>query len=212
MDGNIWLEQRSKASDMARVRSTAPPRTLPAHQYLFFEGDAADCFYEIRSGMIRTTKQSPDGRLLVLDFKSRGDLVGLTDQPHYSYSAKTITDANVQAIHQKCLSNELIQHLLSISCRELNAGQNHMMLLIIKDPKARLASFLVRMARRQNSQHHIDLPMSRRDIAGYLGLTPETICRALGYFRQAHIIAQPTSTELTVLDWCRLLNHSCEEV
>jgi CRP/FNR family nitrogen fixation transcriptional regulator len=80
----------------------------------------------------------------------------------------------------------------AITVAELHRAQQHM-LLLIKSAEERLGSFLLEMEARSRMPNEIDLPMSRQDIADYLGLTIETVSRNLTKLEMAGIIELPTT-------------------
>jgi CRP/FNR family nitrogen fixation transcriptional regulator len=78
---------------------------------------------------------------------------------------------------------------------ELRLAQNHLFLLIKTAPE-RVASFLLEMAERIQCNKEVELPMSRRDIADYLGLTIETVSRTLTQLEKQSAIALLTSRRI----------------
>ena len=93
--------------------------------------------------------------------------------------------------------HSVAQQLLGMTARELGRAQNHVMLLI-KTAQERVAGFLLEMADRAAGHNEVDLPMSRQDIADYLGLTIETVSRTLTYLENSAAIALPTSRRIVL--------------
>ena len=94
---------------------------------------------------------------------------------------------------------EIARRLLELTACELKRAQTQATLLIM-NAKERVAEFLLEMALRKPKTSDIDLPMSRQDIADYLGLTIETVSRVLGDFEAANIIARPTARHVVLRD------------
>ena len=84
-----------------------------------------------------------------------------------------------------------------MTARELHCAHNHM-LLLIKSAKERVASFLMEMAGRGSEANEVTLPMSRQDIADFLGLTIETVSRTISQLENAHAIALPSSRRVAL--------------
>jgi len=95
------------------------------------------------------------------------------------------------------------KRLLEVAGNELVAAQEQMLLLGRKTARERLASFLVMQSRQGVACHHprmrFPLPMTRSDIADYLGLTIETVSRTLTKFRGEGMIELPGQSEVVVL-------------
>ena len=83
------------------------------------------------------------------------------------------------------------------TARELRRTQDHL-LLLIKNAQERVAAFLLEMADRSQAGGAIELPMSRQDIADYLGLTIETVSRTLTHFETAAAIELPRSRRIVL--------------
>jgi hypothetical protein len=95
------------------------------------------------------------------------------------------------------------RHLWKLTTCELKRAQTHSTLLI-RNANERVAQFLLEMVSRESNATKIDLPMSRQDIADYLGLTVETVSRVLGGFEAADVIARPTARHVVVRDRAKL--------
>jgi CRP/FNR family transcriptional regulator, nitrogen fixation regulation protein len=93
--------------------------------------------------------------------------------------------------------HEVARQLWMLTGRELQRAQNHI-LLLIKTASERVASFLLEMAERIESSGEVEMPMSRQDIADYLGLTIETVSRMLTQFENAAAIALPTPKRIVL--------------
>ena len=115
---------------------------------------------------------------------SPGDMFGLEIGDDHSFSAEAITDCKVLVIKRSSVislaarDNDVARQLWAMTAAELLRVQDHIMLLI-KTAQERVAGFLLEMAKRAPAGNEIDLPMSRQDIADYLGLTIETVSRTL---------------------------------
>jgi CRP/FNR family nitrogen fixation transcriptional regulator len=174
----------------------------PRNTEIFGENEPADYLYKVVSGSVRTYKILSDGRRQVGGFYLPGDLFGLEFADEHTLSAEAISDAKVLVVKRSALTalaghDALVaQQLFNLTGRELCRVQDRI-LLLVKSAQERVASFLLEMAERV-SGNSIDLPMSRQDIADYLGLTIETVSRTLTSLECAAAIEVPTSRRIVL--------------
>lgn len=178
---------------------------LRRHQPLFQEGDEADAVYRVVSGAVRTSRVMPDGRRYVADFLFPGDFMGLNDRQVRTVTAEALCDVilirysrrqfNSSIEADRCLG----RMILSILSGGLTSAQERMLLLGRKTAVERVASFLLMMADR-NESDRIELPMTREDIADYLGLTIETVSRTISLFKAKNIIRTLGATTIVIKD------------
>jgi CRP/FNR family transcriptional regulator, nitrogen fixation regulation protein len=177
--------------------------TFARNAEIFGENEPAEYLYKIVSGTVRTYRVLNDGRRQIGSFYLAGDVFGLEVGDVHSFSAEAITDCKVLVIKRSALialaarDSEVARQLWTMTAGELRSAQNHMMLLI-KTAQERVAGFLLEMARRSAAVTEIELPMSRQDIADYLGLTIETVSRTLTQLENAATIAVPTSRRIVL--------------
>lgn len=170
---------------------------------LFREGDDADTIYRIVSGALRTSRLMPDGRRYVADFLFPGDFVGLNDSALRSTTADALCDTIVVRCSRQQFESKLEadrrlgRMILSVLTGGLSSAQERMLLLGRKSAAERVASFLLMMADRDGGDA-IELPMTRGDIADYLGLTIETISRVISQFKARNVICAQGATTLRI--------------
>lgn len=178
------------------------------NQTIFNEGDDACCSYKIVEGGVRLCKVRPDGRRQIAEFLLAGDIFGFENGCAHSMTAEALCDAVVMRYprhHVERLSEELpgVRHkLMALLRQELSAAQHHLVMLGRQTAKERVASFVLVLAERHDADDGdmLDLPMGRQDIADYLGLTVETVCRALTEMKREHLIAIPNRRQVAVRD------------
>jgi CRP/FNR family transcriptional regulator, nitrogen fixation regulation protein len=184
LDGNIEL----MGASMAFARNSE----------IYGEGEPADYCYKVISGTVRTYKVFADGRRQIGAFYMAGDLFGLEMGDEHTFSAEAISDAKVLVIKRSALvalaerDNEVARELWALTGRELCRVQDHT-LLLIKTAQERVVGFLLEMAERVSNGNSVELPMSRQDIADYLGLTIETVSRTLTTLENVAAIELPSS-------------------
>jgi CRP/FNR family transcriptional regulator, nitrogen fixation regulation protein len=176
----------------------------PRDTEIFGENEPADYLYKVLSGTVRTYKILSDGRRQVDGFYQPGDIFGLEFADEHTLSADAISDAKVLVVKRSAVSAlaardpSVAQQLLALTGRELHRVQDRIMLLI-KNARERVASFLLEMAERTSENNTIELPMPRQDIADYLGLTIETVSRTLTALETASTIEVSPSSRRIVL-------------
>ena len=170
---------------------------------IYGENEPADYVYKVLSGTVRTYKVLNDGRRQVGAFYLPGDVFGLEIGDEHTFSAEAITDASIlvvkrsAVIAQAARDNGVARELWAATARELRRTQDHL-LLLIKNAQERVAAFLLEMADRSQAGGAIELPMSRQDIADYLGLTIETVSRTLTLLENSAAIELPTSRRIVL--------------
>ena len=176
---------------------------------IFGEGELAEYVYQITSGAVRTYKLLADGRRQINAFHLPGDIFGIENGEVYRFSADAIQNTTVKVARRHHLfdgfkhrESGFPTNLLGLVTRNLQHAEDHMLLLGRKTAVERVATFLLEMDERLGSPSVMILPMIRRDIADYLGLTLETVARALTALRKRGLIrfTCPLQRELMLLD------------
>lgn len=196
----ILSENASGPKNEAAVsaRSKNQETHLKAGSYLYFEGDPVDWLYQVKSGVLRLTRLLEDGRRQVIAFGYPGDIVGFPANDRHHTDCDVLVDASLQPYRRSALESgacdpELHQHLLQAALHEISAMQDHFMMLGRKSAVEKVASFLSvlssRVGEAVGQYRQVQLPMSRADIADFLGLTTETVSRTFTQLRQSDIIA-----------------------
>jgi CRP/FNR family nitrogen fixation transcriptional regulator len=159
---------------------------------IYAQDEEADLIYRVVSGVVRTSRLMSDGRRQVGDFYYPGDIFGLEPGDEHRFAAEALSDCVVLVLKQSALRTQADEEALArviwdATARELERAQEHVLLLGRKSAFEKVASFLSDITRRGKG-HQGDLPMSRQDIADYLGLTIETVSRTISKLQTAAII------------------------
>src|SRR4051794_14088707 len=152
---------------------------------IYGEKEPADYVYQVMTGAVRSYKLLSDGRRQIGAFHLVGDIFGLEIGTEHRFTAEAVIDTAVRLMRRRSL--ELVaqsdvtvaRNLLSMTTNNLRHAEDHMLLLGRKTSLERVAAFLIEMDQRSAAAGILALPMCRRDIADYLGLTLETVSRAL---------------------------------
>jgi CRP/FNR family transcriptional regulator len=190
------LIARSRITDVQHWNGLVQSQqNLASGKALFEAGAPASSVYSVRAGCVKTFTIDADGHERVLGFHLPGDIIGLEafGQSQYNMHAVALTPSQVCAIPRASMtevvagSAELLHRLVERLSHSLRAA-----LTLAGDYTAdqRVASFLLEMQRRLSPLpgKPMRLPMSRRDIANYLRLATETVCRVLTRFEQQGLV------------------------
>jgi CRP/FNR family nitrogen fixation transcriptional regulator len=169
-----------------------------ANTEVYGEGEPADYLYKVVAGAVRTCRILADGRRQIGSFYLPGEVFGLESGENHTFSAEAIANSKILVVRRSALlalagrDRAIANELWTTTCRELRIAQNHI-LLLIKTAKERVVAFLLEMADRALTGGQIELPMSRQDIADYLGLTIETVSRTLTELARIAAIELPAT-------------------
>jgi len=215
--------QALPASWSARTGAGGKPATTPVRPYetqitvgageaIFHEGDDALYFYKVMTGSVRLVKSVADGHRQICDFNLPGDLVGFSNAAEHEFTAEAIQDCTLIRYRRKD-TTALIKSDAGFACelqvltaKGLSSAYAHMVRLCHRSAHDRLAWFLLSMAERaEDDDGWFDLPMTRVDIADYLGMAHETVSRAFTQLKKSRAIIEPT------LNRIRLVNRAALE-
>ena len=175
---------------------------------VFGEGEEAQYVYQILSGAVRTYKLLSDGRRQINSFHLPGDMFGLENGASHRFAADAVVETNVSIMKRVSLLDAMTRYrtgpdsLLSLVTRNLVHAETHMLLLGRKTALEKVAAFLLEMDERLTHPAVLTLPMSRRDIADYLGVTLETVSRTLSILKDESLLQfdGPTQRRVVLLD------------
>jgi CRP/FNR family nitrogen fixation transcriptional regulator len=170
---------------------------------LFRPGDAAEFYFKVLKGAVRSCRLLADGRRHIGEFFLSGDFIGLDAAEHYAFAAEAIAETTVIRYSRRkvdALAAEdprIGQSLVEIMRASLAEARERMLLLGHMTAMERIATFLLSLSERR-SDGRISLPMTRTDIGDFLGLTMETVSRALSQLKSDGIITQHGMHELAI--------------
>jgi CRP/FNR family transcriptional regulator, anaerobic regulatory protein len=207
---NSILARAFAAQGLRGHVANRPVETLAANEALFWEGDPADSVFEIVSGVLRLSRLLADGRRAIVGFLYAGEMLGLPCRDGYAYTAEAVTTLKVRRLSRPQVlrlvdeSPVVRRDLLALAYDEMCSAQDQMLLLGRKTAEERVASFLLQVARRcagnGATASEIILPMTRLDMADFLGLTIETVSRLMSKLKGDGIIALPSPSRVLVMD------------
>ena len=184
----LLTEEFEQLESIRRTREARP------REAIFNQGDPASHLFTVTAGTVRIVRLLRDGRRQIAGFLHEGDFLGLTDGGSYTYTAEAITHATLCRFPRTGLETlferypALEKCLLGMAVTEIAAAHDQVLLLGRKTARERVATLLIMLSRRWadrgRPESPVDLPMSREDIADYLGLTLETVSRTFNNLRR----------------------------
>lgn len=196
---------------LANLRALGTMQRLEPGQPIFHEGDAVKRVFMLANGSLKIYTLLADGRRQITGFMFPGDFLGIAIDDEYAFTAEALNKAELwwftrEAFDRFVEENSRVEReLYRLAAHELAAAQAQMVLLGRKTAAERLATFFLALLDRQelvdcHTHTEIDLPMSRLDIADYLGLTKETVSRMLAHLRDRKLIRLASQDRIEILD------------
>ena len=189
-------------------------RGIEAKEHLFAEGDAKTSIYRVLSGALCLYQVLPDGRRMVIDFAYAGDVVGLESGTSATCNAQATVATRVtcvsSAILERAADNDprIAMQLFHTMARTIDVMRDHLVSVGQRSASERLVNFLLTLSRRRaggcGDDDTIELPMTRTDIADFLGLTIETVSRTLSKLKALNCIEIDQGTTIRLMDMVAL--------
>ncbi len=198
------------ADELARLAAIATNVSLVHNQTIVEEGEPADYLFNLTKGAVKLYKLLPDGRRQITGFLFEGDFLGIALNEKYAYSAEAVNDVTLCRFPRRKLEAlldefpKLEKRLLGVASNELVQAQDQMLLLGRKTAREKVVSFLLLLSRRAADRgldsRTVYVPMSRSDIADYLGLTTETVSRTFTNLKRDGHIGLKAGGHVELLD------------
>lgn len=224
--GNCPIRERAVCAycageELALLDAMKSYRDHAAGVELMAAGEAAPFVASIVTGAVKLTKTLIDGRTQMVGLLFPGDFMGHPMRPHAEYDAVTATPVTLCTFQrgpfERLLREKpaLEKRLLQMTLNELDAARDWLLLLGRKTARERVASFLLMLARREAAGRgggalHLALPLTRAEIAEYLGMTIETVSRQLTKLRADEVVAFDSTRALRLPDLGRLAEEAGE--
>lgn len=196
------LPPSAKRELLARARHTAHA----SGDIIVHEGDPIDSIIVVRTGRIKTYRSTSDGEQHVLDVLPRrpGAVArAVPRQPHLRLLRLVPHAVRLCLIHRADVEQMLANHpdvamgLIRMVCTELDRAEERIMMLSIRDPRRRLAEYLLT---RDRSCTGPEIHLKLDDIASSVGLRPETVSRNIARFDREGLVRRMGRGRLLVLD------------
>jgi CRP/FNR family transcriptional regulator, nitrogen fixation regulation protein len=205
-DDRAAIAQSGQLDALVALECIGTRLSFSRNDEIYAEGDGSDCWYKVVSGTVRVCKLLADGRRHIAEFCLSGDCFGVDGGGERGYSAEAVDDVIVMRYQRKATERlidqnpALARHLRDAMLRDLANAHGRTLLLGRMTATERVATFLLEMFDRRDRTRGLELPMPRTDIADYLGLTIETVCRILSLFKRDGVIVIPSPHRIELLD------------
>jgi CRP/FNR family nitrogen fixation transcriptional regulator len=163
-----------------------PPMLLAPGEEIYAQGEKATRLYRVEFGAVRVYRLLADGRRQISCFHLPGEIFGFEADGFHHFFAEAIGTTAVRAVPRA--PGAFTPEIMDQAMRCLVRAQEHLLVVGRQSAAERIAGFLLDMAERQGGLEQFDLPMSRTDIADYLGLTIETVSRVLSRLRADGVV------------------------
>ncbi len=205
---NCGLQSRAAARQpLQALEPLGQQATFRRGKEIYSEGTKADHCYKIISGSVRLVKLMSDGHRQICEFLVAGDLFGFEGEDERYFSAEAVSDCVLVRYNRRSVDTLIAEdiafarHMRHLSSKGLEAAYKRMVLLCHKTAHERLAWFLLELAERTaNDNDCIHLPMTRGDIADYLGMVIETVSRTLTQLKENGVISMQSVNSIKLLD------------
>ncbi len=208
-------------NEIERLNAVAHHKLLPPGQVILHDNAEMNYFANIVSGVVKLTKTLADGRQQIVGLQFASDFLGRPFRKYSPYHAETVTDVHL-CTYDKGKFERLVKEIEGFEHRlfqntldELDSAREWMLLLGRKSAGEKVASFLLMVARRMETigckasddpdRPRFNLPLSRAEIADFLGLTIETVSRQISRLKVDKIIALEGNRTISILDMQRLM-------
>lgn len=202
-------------AQLAELSRYSVRKKLESGSELHGQGEKVISYANILKGVVKLTKVMQDGRQQIVGLQFAPDFLGRPFARESALTVEAATDLEICAVSKPALDRlvgscpDLAQRLHSQALAELDEARDWMLTLGRKTAKEKVASFLYLLASRYDSDAEdaieFDIPLTRQDIADFLGLTIETVSRQMTRLRQDDVITVVDNRKVTVPDIERLL-------
>ena len=175
---------------------------------IFLQQETSTNLYNITEGNVKIYHLLSDGRIQIIGFLYPGDFFGAYKKGKYNYSAEAIGDVRLCVFKQEVLDKylgknmNLAKELLHMTSHELTLAQDRIGVLGKMNANERMAKFILNISNQRArigwQDNPISLPMTRQDIADYLGLTLETVSREITKLKTTNIIKVMNSKQFFI--------------
>lgn len=216
---------RCESEELARLEGMKYYRSFQAGQTVVWSGDRMDFVGSVVTGIATLTQTMEDGRRQMVGLLLPSDFVGRPGRSVAAYDVTAVTDLVMCCFRKKPFEEmmtetpHVAQRLLEMTLDELDAAREWMLLLGRKTAREKIASLLAIIARRDatlklktaRGAMHFELPLTREEMADYLGLTLETVSRQMSALKKDSVIDLEGKRRVLIPDFLRLVEETGDD-
>ncbi len=177
------------------------PTFYPAGSEIYAQGERCGYLYRVEFGAVRVYRLLSDGRRQISAFHLAGELFGFEADDVHHFFAEAICSTGLRTMRTRSSQGDLAVEVLPMALKGLVRAQEHLLVLGRQNSIERIAAFILEMCEQQGGLRLVELPMSRADIADYLGLTIETVSRVFSRLKQKGVIRLPSLRSVEIVRW-----------
>ncbi len=185
--GSILLERNEPNTPLG---SGHPATFFPAGSEIYAQGESCGNLYQVEFGAVRIYRLLSDGRRQISAFHLAGEMFGFEADKSHHFFAEAICGTGIRVLRPS--ASHVVAELLPMALQSLVRAQEQLLVLGRQNAVERVAAFFLEMSERQGGLRQVEFPMSRLDIADYLGLTIETVSRVFSKLKSKGIIRLPS--------------------
>ena len=191
-------------TDQDLLARAGVPMAFAKDEEIYGQGEPADRIYRVVSGVVRTSRFMPDGRRPIGAFYHAGEIFGVEQGDQHEMGAEALSNCVIQVLSRDAFTAagheaELQKLVWEATLRDLEIAREHLALLVRKNARERVASFLLGLAQRRG-EPAVELAMGRQDMADYLGLTIETVSRMITQLQSSGVVEFESCRRFRVRD------------
>ncbi len=196
-------------------------RSYKAGETILWRGDELRFVSSVVSGIATLSKSLDDGRMQMVGLLLPSDFIGRPGRETLDFDVTAASDVTLCSFERKPFERLLVntphisQRLVEMAMDELDAARDWMVLLGRKTAREKLASFIQLLVQRSHIEGsdipNLMLPLTREEIASYLGLTLETVSRQFTQFRKDGILEFKDRRHFVVTDHAALLEATGDD-
>lgn len=201
---------RCDDEELSRLENTKSYANFDAGQPIIWRGDELTHFSSLVTGLASLSRTLEDGRTQIVGLLLPSDFIGRPGREFVDFDVTAVTNVTLCRFERKpfeALVHEIphvSQRVMEMALDELNAAREWMVLLGRKTAREKIATFVEMIVRRDTvplhgPQEHV-LPLTREEIADFLGLTLETVSRQLSVMKKEGIIAFSDRRSFSIKD------------
>lgn len=203
---------RCDEDELSRLEKIKSYRSFKAGETILWREDELSFVGSVVNGVASLTKTMEDGRTQMVGLLLPSDFIGRPGRPQIAFDVTATTDVTLCCFERKAFEElvrdtpHIAQRMMELALDELDAARDWMLLLGRKTAREKIATFLEMFVRRSQRPDHdgrlktLSLPMTRDQIANYLGLTLETVSRQLNALKKEKIIGFTDRRQVEVFD------------